>query len=165
MRLRSYKPTMCQSTSYSLIDLTQTQQPSNLKRKWSTTYCLHSSFEFERLPVRIPAAKVPTTGVENLSLTCPKILNINPSDAIAYIILGNGNIAPNKLTKPNKVNVRINLKHIWLDNLIYLAHNPNIPPIVTIHLATSMFISSNACGIGALISFILKIDKKLNKYD
>ena len=51
------------------------------------------------LPVSNPANNVPIIGEENLRLTIPKNLKIIPSFAIAYIILGRGNIAPNKLEK------------------------------------------------------------------
>lgn len=50
-----------------------------------------------RLPVNTPARSVPITGEENRLLITPRNRKINPSDAMAYKILGNGNIAPNKL--------------------------------------------------------------------
>jgi hypothetical protein len=44
-----------------------------------------------------------------------------------------------------------NIKHIMFLPLepTYLAHSPNIPPIVTIHCATGQPISTNTFGIGA----------------
>lgn len=52
---------------------------------------------FCTLPVSKPAKSVPITGVWYLAFTIPRDLNIRPSEAIAYIIRGKGNIAPNKL--------------------------------------------------------------------
>lgn len=49
------------------------------------------------IPVNKDAKIVPKTGVLNLEFTEPRKLNINPSDAMAYKIRGNGNIDPNKL--------------------------------------------------------------------
>lgn len=45
----------------------------------------------------MPAIRVPITGAENRLLIIPRNRKINPSLAIAYKILGSGNIAPNKL--------------------------------------------------------------------
>lgn len=50
-----------------------------------------------RIPVSSPAENVPASGVWNRGLTVPIHLNISPSEAMAYITRGSGNIAPSKL--------------------------------------------------------------------
>lgn len=46
------------------------------------------------LPAKAPQINVPQNGVFVLGSTFEKILNNNPSDAIEYNILGNGNSVP-----------------------------------------------------------------------
>lgn len=48
----------------------------------------------EYLPVKIPQINVPQNGVFLLQSTLEKISNNNPSDAMEYNILGNGNSVP-----------------------------------------------------------------------
>lgn len=61
------------------------------------------------LPVKIPQINVPQNGVFLLESTLEKISNNNPSDAMEYNILGNGNSVPIILMQK-----RNNIRHNFL---------------------------------------------------
>lgn len=86
---------------------------------WDYLHCQwYTKLYNNDLPAKIPEIMVPINGVLNRGETLPINLKITPSPAIAYKILGKGNIPPRRLNEKKKyvhdVEIILNNLHIYL---------------------------------------------------